>query len=61
MISFEEGWGWFYWTWETEKATQWSWKLGMKAGILPEKVWTRDFDCPDKLEDFEELGLEENY
>ncbi|KAF2242280.1 glycoside hydrolase family 5 protein [Trematosphaeria pertusa] len=64
MISFEAGWGWFYWTWETEKATQWSWKLGMKAGILPSKVWERDFDCPSSvsdLEDFGELGLSETY
>jgi glucan 1,3-beta-glucosidase len=61
MISFEVGWGWFYWTWDTEKAVQWSWKKGMAAGILPKKVWERDFDCPTKLEDFEELGLEENY
>lgn len=61
MISFEAGWGWFYWTWETEKATQWSWKLGMKAGILPQKVWDRDFDCPTQLEDFGKLGLPENY
>ncbi|KAF1997293.1 glycoside hydrolase family 5 protein [Amniculicola lignicola CBS 123094] len=61
MISFEAGWGWFYWTWETEKATQWSWKSGMKAGILPQKVWEREFDCPMLLEDFEALGLEENY
>lgn len=61
MISFEEGWGWFYWTWDTERATQWSWKKGMKAGTLPKKVWERDFDCPAKLEDFEELGLDETY
>ncbi|KAF2744776.1 glycoside hydrolase family 5 protein [Sporormia fimetaria CBS 119925] len=61
MISFEEGWGWFYWTWETEKAVQWSWRKGMRAGILPEKVWERGFDCPSKLEDFEKAGLSEFY
>lgn len=27
MVSFEAGWGWFYWTWVTESATQWSWKV----------------------------------
>ena len=27
MASFEAGWGWFYWTWVTESATQWSWKV----------------------------------
>lgn len=64
MISFEAGWGWIYWTWETEKAPQWSWKLGMEAGILPKKVWERDFSCPDSvddLEDYEKLGLAETY
>ncbi|KAF2279134.1 glycoside hydrolase [Westerdykella ornata] len=61
MMSFEEGWGWFYWTWETERAVQWSWRKGMQAGILPAKVWERGFDCPKKLEDFEGLGLEEYY
>ena len=28
MDSFEKGWGWFYWTWKTEGATQWDWKAG---------------------------------
>ncbi|KAL8740738.1 MAG: hypothetical protein Q9190_006589 [Brigantiaea leucoxantha] len=27
MASFEQGWGWFYWTWKTEAATQWSWQV----------------------------------
>ncbi|KAF2802275.1 glycoside hydrolase [Mytilinidion resinicola] len=61
MESFEKGWGWFYWTWETEAATQWSWKLGMAAGILPQKVWERSFSCNDTLDDFGKLGLPENY
>jgi glucan 1,3-beta-glucosidase len=60
MRSFEEGWGWFYWTWDTEKAVQWSWKKGMAAGILPKKVWERDFDC-QTFEDFEKMGLAETY
>ncbi|KAB8346106.1 hypothetical protein FH972_023154 [Carpinus fangiana] len=38
MKSFNYGWGSFYWTWLTEEATQWSWKLGMEAGILPSNV-----------------------
>ncbi|SLM39801.1 Glycoside hydrolase, superfamily [Lasallia pustulata] len=29
MDSFEQGWGWFYWTWVTETAVQWSWRDGM--------------------------------
>ena len=28
MNSFEKGWGWFYWTWKTEGATQWDYKAG---------------------------------
>ena len=47
MDSFEAGWGWFYWTWETEKATQWSYRRGLAAGILPSKAYDRDWTCPD--------------
>ena len=59
MHSFEIGWGWFYWTWATENAVQWSWKLGMQAGILPQKVWDRDFNCSTTAPTF--AGLPENY
>ena len=34
MYSFEKAWGWFYWTWETESATQWSWKLGLISVVV---------------------------
>ncbi|CAI6331684.1 unnamed protein product [Periconia digitata] len=64
MESFEAGWGWFYWTWETERATQWSWRRGIEAGILPKKVTDREWTCPDKVEDLEDFGkagLSENY
>lgn len=61
MFSFEQGWGWFYWTWETENAVQWSWKLGMAAGILPKTVWDRSFNCNDSIPDFGAMGLPENY
>ncbi|KAF1923008.1 glycoside hydrolase family 5 protein [Didymella exigua CBS 183.55] len=47
MDAFEAGWGWFYWTWETEKATQWSYRRGMAAGILPTTAYDRDWSCPD--------------
>ncbi|KAH8722769.1 glycoside hydrolase superfamily [Phaeosphaeriaceae sp. PMI808] len=50
MDSFEAGWGWFYWTWETERATQWSYRRGLKAGILPKKAYERDWKCPDGTE-----------
>ncbi|KAI4286656.1 MAG: hypothetical protein L6R35_004093 [Caloplaca aegaea] len=59
MASFEAGWGWFYWTWATESATQWSWKAGMAAGILPKKTWQRDFNCTANVPDFKDLP--ENY
>ena len=59
MTSFEIGWGWFYWTWATESSVQWSWKLGVEAGILPQKTWDRDFNCTQTVPNFS--GLPENY
>ncbi|KAK7517789.1 glycoside hydrolase superfamily [Phyllosticta citriasiana] len=63
MYSFEQGWGWFYWTWKTEKATQWSYEAGMKAGILPQKAWDRSaFQCnTSSIPDFAKQGLPEHY
>ncbi|KAI4268930.1 MAG: hypothetical protein L6R38_007666 [Xanthoria sp. 2 TBL-2021] len=55
MASFETGWGWFYWTWVTESAPQWSWKAGMAAGTLPKKTWQRDFNCTADIPDFADL------
>lgn len=46
MDSFEHGWGWWYWTWWTsEGSTQWSYKRGLAAGILPAKAYDRSFSC----------------
>ncbi|KAI9840461.1 MAG: hypothetical protein M1837_001617 [Sclerophora amabilis] len=60
MTSFEVGWGWFYWTWDTEKSVQWSWKKGLEAGILPNLAYRREFNCSeDEVPDFE--GLSEDY
>ncbi|KAI9759573.1 MAG: hypothetical protein M4579_002239 [Chaenotheca gracillima] len=60
MASFEMGWGWFYWTWDTEKSTQWSYKKGLAAGILPKKAYDRDYNCSmEALPEFK--GLPENY
>ncbi|KAJ4371684.1 hypothetical protein N0V86_008237 [Didymella sp. IMI 355093] len=63
MDSFEAGWGWFYWTWETERATQWSYRRGLAAGILPKTAYGRDWKCPsngvDGLDAF--TGLPEYY
>ncbi|KAI9727059.1 MAG: hypothetical protein M1834_008527 [Cirrosporium novae-zelandiae] len=57
MYSFEQGgWGWFYWTWETESAPQWSWKAGRAAGILPSKAYSRSWDCTDDVPDFSSLS-----
>jgi glucan 1,3-beta-glucosidase len=53
MDSFEAGWGWFYWTWETEKATQWSYRRGLEAGILPKKAYERDWTCPKSAGDLD--------
>lgn len=61
MHSFEQGWGWWYWTWKTESAPLWSYEAGLKAGILPEKAWDRDFNCDSDVPDFGDEGLSENY
>ncbi|KAH7157589.1 glycoside hydrolase superfamily [Dactylonectria estremocensis] len=61
MHSFEKGWGWWYWTWKTESASQWSYETGLKAGVLPEKAWERDFNCDSDVPDFEDDGLPEYY
>ena len=61
MDSFEQGWGWFYWTWDTEQSTQWSYKQGLAAGILPQKVYERNFTCNDSIPDFASMGLAENF
>lgn len=60
MDSFEKGWGWFYWTWQTESATQWSYKAGLAAGILPGKTWERQFNC-SSIPDYAAAGLPEYY
>ena len=55
MHSFEQGWGWFYWTWKTESAVQWSYMLGLKAGILPDKAYSPAFKCDADVPDFSDL------
>lgn len=59
MASFEKGWGWFYWTWVTEDATQWSYQDGLAAGILPAKAYAPDFKCTESVPSFS--GLPETY
>lgn len=60
MDSFEKGWGWFYWTWQTETSAQWSYKRGIAAGTLPAQTWNRTFSCLD-IPDYAALGLPETY
>ena len=59
MVAFEMGWGWFYWTWDTEAAVQWSYKKGLAAGILPPLAYQRDFNCTPSAPNI--AGLPENY
>ena len=60
MSSFEKGWGWFYWTWQTETAAQWSYSAGMAAGIMPKLAYQRTFNC-SSIPDYAALGLQEYY
>jgi glucan 1,3-beta-glucosidase len=55
MHSFEQGWGWFYWTWQTESAAQWSYKDGMAAGTLPKSTYERTFNCSSEIPSFDDL------
>ncbi|ODH45281.1 hypothetical protein ACO22_00159 [Paracoccidioides brasiliensis] len=56
MFAFEKGNGWFYWTWQTETAVQWSYKKGLNAGILPQKAYEPGFKCEnDTIAAFGEL------
>ncbi|QPG94445.1 hypothetical protein C2857_006082 [Epichloe festucae Fl1] len=61
MHSFEKGWGWWYWTWKTESAPLWSYEAALKAGIMPAKAYSRDFNCDGDVPDFSKSGLAENY
>lgn len=61
MTSFEKGYGWWYWTWDTENAAQWSYRKGLAAGILPAKAYDRDFSCDSDVPDFSSTGLVETY
>jgi glucan 1,3-beta-glucosidase len=55
MHSFEQGWGWFYWTWKTESAPQWSYQAGLAAGMLPAKAYERSFNCSSDIPSFDDL------
>ncbi|KAE9962993.1 hypothetical protein BLS_009810 [Venturia inaequalis] len=46
MYTFEKSsWGWFYWTWKTERAPLWSYQAALKGGFMPAKAYNKDWDC----------------
>lgn len=59
MDVFETTQGWFYWTWRTESAAQWSYRDGWLNGYLPQKAFKKGFRCGMDLPDFG--GLPEYY
>lgn len=61
MDSFEYGWGWFYWTWKTESAVQWSYQAGLAAGIMPKNAANRSWNCDMSIPNYDGMGLPEYY
>ncbi|CEO60472.1 hypothetical protein PMG11_05098 [Penicillium brasilianum] len=61
MSAFETAQGWFYWTWRTESAAQWSYRTAWKNGFMPSKAYSPSFKCGDTVPDFSSLGLAEYY
>ncbi|PLB55301.1 glycoside hydrolase [Aspergillus steynii IBT 23096] len=59
MSAFGTAQGWFYWTWHTESAAQWSYKTAWKNGFMPKKAYAPDFKCGDDIPSFGDLP--ENY
>ncbi|CAI7645017.1 unnamed protein product [Penicillium glandicola] len=56
MSAFETAMGWFYWTWRTESAAQWSYRTAWKNGYMPSKAYSPSFKCGDTVPDFSELA-----
>lgn len=63
VFESEGGWGSFYWAWDTEQleSSQWSYKKGRAAGILPRVAYERRFSCDKQIPDYVSLGLPETY
>ncbi|KAJ5362134.1 hypothetical protein N7541_002978 [Penicillium brevicompactum] len=59
MSAFETAMGWFYWTWRTESAAQWSYRTAWKNGFMPKKAYSPSFKCGDTVPDFS--GMPEYY
>lgn len=55
MSAFETAQGWFYWTWKTERAAQWSYSTAWKGGFMPKKAFAPEFKCGDDVPDFGDL------
>ncbi|KAE8376266.1 glycoside hydrolase superfamily [Aspergillus bertholletiae] len=55
MSAFGTAQGWFYWTWYTESAAQWSYKTAWKNGYMPKKAYAPDFKCGDDIPSFGNL------
>jgi glucan 1,3-beta-glucosidase len=53
--AFESAWGWFYWTWQTESAPQWSYKQALANGFMPQKAYQPAFKCGDTIPNFGSL------
>ncbi|KAL4874081.1 glycoside hydrolase superfamily [Aspergillus spectabilis] len=56
MSAYETAQGWFYWTWHTESAAQWSYKTGWKNGFMPAKAYSPNFKCGDEVPSFGTLA-----
>ena len=55
MDAFEKSYGWFYWTWKTETAHQWSYEAGLKGKFMPAVAYERDWDCSKAVPSFGKL------
>ncbi|KAJ9195096.1 CAZyme family GH5 [Paecilomyces variotii] len=45
MFAYEKAHGWFYWTWKTESAAQWSYQTAWQNGFMPKLAYQPDFTC----------------
>jgi glucan 1,3-beta-glucosidase len=56
MSAFENGWGWFYWTWKTESAPLWSYQAGLAGGYMPSNAASRGWSCGSSTPSFGSLS-----
>lgn len=55
MSAYEQAYGWFYWTWQTESAPQWSYKQALANGFMPKLAYQPSFKCGDTVPSFGSL------